>query len=192
MKTRVFVILLSFFVMPIYGQSMLGVRGAFNMSSLTTGEVMTKLGFNLGSIYSMPITDQWYFQPSLLVSLNGSKSISPSNPHYSAYTYGIETPIIFSYRFGDEDLNVGLDIGVYTRYGFSGGYWIDSKEGRIKPKLYDYHKRFDVGPQAGFSIIVNKIYIGYSFQFGLIKPWEIRKGNYYTSSINLGYLFELN
>lgn len=178
-----------------YSQTMIGLRGGFNISSLSTGDAKSKMGFNVGGIYTTPISDRWHFQPSVLFSLNGVKSdiVKENNQSldYSAYFYSIEIPLIFSARWGDEDVNLGFDVGPFLRYGLFGGYWQDTEIGRIRPDIFDYQKRFDVGPQVGFSVIASKLYIGYSFQFGLIKPWENKRGHYYNSSINIGYMFEI-
>ena len=62
-------------------QSFLGVRSSFNISSLTTREAKSRPGFNLGVMYSTPISHSWHFQPALLYNLSGSKSATNFKPH---------------------------------------------------------------------------------------------------------------
>lgn len=191
MKRIALMVLLSLVFGCMYSQTMIGVRGGFNISSMSTGEAKSKIGFNVGGIFTTPVSDRWHFQPSVLFSLNGVKSADNYSPDYSAYFYSVETPLLFSARWGDEDINIGFDMGPFLRYGLFGGYWTDTDTERIKPDIFDYQKRFDVGPQIGFSVIANGLYIGYSFQYGLIKPWENKRGHYYNSAINIGYLFNI-
>lgn len=191
MKKIIFSVLLSFVVFGVYSQSQLGIKGAFSISSLSTGGAKSRPAFDIGIIYNTPISEKWYFQPNLLFTLTGAKASNRYRPDFSAYTYALEMPLTFSYRYGDEDISVGLDMGPFVRYGLFGNYWTDSDAGRIEPDLFDYQKRFDAGPQIGFSVIAHGLYVGYSFQYGLIKPWEHMRGNYYKSSINIGYLFSL-
>lgn len=193
MKKIYIVILLLVTFLTVNAQSRLGVKGAFDITSLSTASAKNRMGFNIGGMYSTHITDSWYFQPGLSLAFVGSKSAKKEKLDYSAYCYYLEAPMNFSCRFGDDDISFGVDMGAFFRYGLFGGYWTDTeKEGRIRPNIFDFHKRFDVGPQIGFSAIVSGLYFGYSFQFGLIKPWENRRGNYYSSGINIGYLFEIN
>ncbi|MBF0574814.1 outer membrane beta-barrel protein [Dysgonomonas sp. GY617] len=197
MKKAIIIILLSVLT---YGsansQSFLGVRGSFNVSSLSTGSSKSRPGFSVGAMYSTQVSDYWYFQPALLYNLEGSKSVRGFKPAYSAYTYNLEVPLIMSRRFGDEDISFGLDVGPFLKYGLHGGYWVDNLETkeRDRPNVFDYKNRFDVGPQIGFSAMVYGLYIGYSFQFGVIKAWKEesnRRGNYYNSCMTFGYLFQI-
>lgn len=194
MKKTIIIILLSVLTFgTIHSQSYLGVRGSFDITSLSTGSAKTRPGFSVGAMYSTQLSDNWYFQPALLYNMFSTKSVENYKPAYSARTHNIEIPLTFSRRFGDHDLSFGLDVGPFLKYGIDGKYWYDdlSSGERVKPNVFDHQKRFDVGPQIGFSIIAYGLYIGYSFQFGLIKPWEDRNGNNYSSSMTFGYLFQI-
>lgn len=194
MKKTLIIILLSVLT---YGsansQSYLGFRGSFNISSLSTGSAKSRPGFSVGAMYSTHLSDYWYFQPAILYNLAGSKSINKFKPAYSAYTYNLEVPLILSRRFGDDEISFGLDFGPFMKYGLHGGYWVDDPTTgeRTRPDVFDHQKRFDVGPQVGFSVIVYGLYIGYSFQYGMIKAWDDRRGNYYNSCMTFGYLFQV-
>jgi len=191
MKKVIIILVISLICINGYSQSYLGLKGSFSISTLTTGNVGSRPGFDVGAIMFTPISDSWYFQPNLLLSLNGAKSAENYDPDFSAYFYSIETPLLFSYRLGDEQVSFGFDVGVFARYALSGKYWTDTAEGRIRPDLFDFHKRFDVGPQVGISVIANGIYMGCGVQCGLIKPWDNMRGNYLNYNLSFGYLFEL-
>ncbi|HCO67231.1 MAG TPA: hypothetical protein DIT04_05675 [Dysgonomonas sp.] len=191
MKRVIVIILTSLIAINGYSQTYLGFKGAFSISSLTTGDAGSRPGFNVGAVLFTPVSESWYFNPNILFSLNGAKSAENYDPDFSSHFYSIETPILLSYRIGDEQVSFGFDMGVFARYGLFGGYWTDTAEGRIKPDIFDSHKRFDVGPQLGMSVIVNKIYMGCGVQYGLIKPWENRRGKYLNYNLSFGYLFEL-
>ncbi|SHG29753.1 outer membrane beta-barrel protein [Dysgonomonas macrotermitis] len=188
-------VLLLFFILLgytlSYSQTFIGFRGSGNITSLSTADAKSRFGFKAGGMLSTPLSEKLFFQPSLLVSLDGSKSAKKYNPDYSASTYSLEVPLMLSLRAGDEDVSVGFDFGAFARYAFAGSYWTDSDEGRIKPDIFDSYKRFNFGPQVGFSVMVNGFYIGSSFQFGVIKPWDGKRGCSYNYGINIGYLFEL-
>lgn len=178
-------------VFATQAQTYLGVRGGVNISSMSTSNAQSRIGFKAGAMLSTYVSDSWCFQPSVLVTLDGSKAADKYKPKYSAYTYALEVPLIMSKRWGDEDVSIGLDMGVFGRYAFDGNYWTNTTEGRVKSDIFKDFKRFDVGPQVGFSVIINSLYIGSSFQMGLIKPWDGKRGNSYSYGINIGYLFEL-
>lgn len=191
MKKVFILILLSLICINGYSQTYLGLKGSFSISTLTTGASGSRPGFDIGAMMFTPISENWYFHPNILFSLNGAKSAENYNPDFSVYTYSIETPLLFSYRLGDEEVSFGFDTGLFIRYGLFGGYWTDTENGRIKPDLFDYHKRFDLGPQAGMSIIANNIYMGCGVQWGLIKPLENVRGSYLNYSLSFGYLFSM-
>lgn len=184
-----FVILLGY--NTVSAQTRIGLRGSGQITSLASADAGSRFGFKAGGMLSTPISDRIYFQPSILVSLDGSKSAKKYKPSYSASTYSVETPLMFSLRGGDEDVSVGFDFGAFARYAFSGSYWTDSPEGRIKPDIFDSHKRFNFGPQVGFSVMMGNLYLGSSFQYGVIKPWSGKRGTSYSYGVNIGYLFEL-
>lgn len=184
-----FVILLGYNLAS--AQTRLGLRGSGQITSLSTADAASRFGFKVGGMLSTPVSDKLYFQPAILLSLDGSKSADKYKPSYSASTYSVETPLMFSIRGGDEDVSVGFDFGGFARYAFSGSYWTDSAEGRIKPDIFDSHKRFNFGPQVGFSVMVGSLYLGSSFQYGVIKPWSRKRGGSYSYGVNIGYLFEI-
>lgn len=196
MKQAIIILLLSVLT---YGsansQSYLGMRGSFNISSLSTGSSKSRPGFSVGAMYSTQLNDNWYFQPALLYNLEGSRSVNGANPAYSVYRYNLEVPLILSHRYGDDEISFGLDFGPFIKYGLHGGYWVDdiASGERIRPNIFDHQKRFDIGPQIGFSVLVYGLYIGYSFQFGMIKPWKdsSQRGNYYNSCMTFGYMFQI-
>lgn len=194
MKKAIIIILLSVLICSnADSQTNIGFRSSFNLSSLSTGSAMNRPGFSIGAMLSQEISDGWYFQPAIVYSFESNKPVKGFKPAYSASAYNLEVPLMLSRRMGDEDISFGVDFGAFAKYGLYGKYWVDdltTKE-RTKPDLFDHKNRFDVGPQAGFSIMVYNLYIAYSFQFGLIKPWDDRRGNSYNSSVTFGYLFSI-
>lgn len=192
MKRATFLVVLIFFTFHIANaQSRLGFRASGQITSMSTSEAASRFGFSAGAMFSSQLTDNLYLQPSLVVSLDGSKAADKYKPDYSGYTYSVEAPIALSLRGGDEDLSVGFDFGGFARYAFAGSYWTDSPEGRIKPDIFDHHKRFNFGPMIGFSVMVGNAYLGSSFQYGVIKQWSGKRGCDYSYGVNIGYLFEL-
>lgn len=186
-------VLLSLTVCNVYSQTLLGFKGGLNVSSLSTSQAKSRPGFHAGALLSMPLSEssKWFFQSGIEFTMNGEKSADKYDPDFSSYIYSLETPLIMSYRVGDDEINLGFDAGVFLRYGLFGHYWTDSEEGRIEPDVFDKQKRFDVGPQLGFSVIAYGIYMGCSVQYGLIKPWDNIKGNRYNYRISFGYMFRL-
>lgn len=186
------IILLSISFISTYGQSHLGIKGSYSFSSMGTSEAESRPGFDIGGFYSTPISEFWFFQPGIQFSLDGVKASDKFSYDYSASLYSLETPLLFSFRFGNNnDLNFGLDAGIFARYNLFGSYWVGVEGGRIEPDLFDVHKRFDFGPQVGFSLKANNIYMASGLKYGLIKPWKDKKGHYYNFFISFGYIFEL-
>lgn len=184
-----FVILLGYSITS--AQTRLGLRGSGQITSLSTADAKSRFGFKVGGMLSTPLSDKLYFQPALLLSLDGSKAADKYKPKYSAYTYSLEAPLMLSLRGGDDEVSVGFDFGAFARYAFSGNYWVNSTKGRTEPDIFDSYKRFNFGPQIGFSVMVNSLYLGSSFQYGVIKPWNGKRGCPYSYGVNIGYLFEI-
>lgn len=191
MKKLFLVLLLLISVSCAYSQSYIGFKSGVNVSSLTSSTSRSKAGYSIGGFYDKTLSDRWHFLPSLMLSYNQSASAKRVDQSYSSQAYSIETPLLMSYQVGDEDFAFMLDFGPYLRYGLFGKSWQDTESGRTRFNTFDSQKRFDVGAQGGFGLMMNQFYVNFSTQYGVLTPWKNKQGTNFNYNLTLGYAFEL-
>lgn len=192
MKTSFFALVFFLAGVSSFAQTYIGVKASMNASSLTSRESSGKLGYSVGGFMDIPISDSFYFSPNLQFSLNQPQAAEKYNPDFVLQAYSIEVPLLLSYRMGEDNLALALSFGPYFRYGLFGNSWTKESNGqKVKFNTFDVLKRFDYGPQGGVKLIMNEVNVGFSLQYGLIRPTDTRRGNNFTFNLTFGYSFEL-
>lgn len=192
MKTSLFILALFLAGLSTYAQTFIGAKASMNISSLTSSQSQGNIGYSVGGFMDIPISNSLNFSPNLLFSLNQPQAAKNYDPDFVLQAYSIEVPLLLSYKIGEDNLALALDFGPYFRYGLFGNSWIKGLNGeKVKFDTFDVLKRFDFGPQGGIRLIMNEINMGFSLQYGLLKPTDTRRGNNFTFNLTLGYSFEL-
>lgn len=192
MKRIILAVILSVFIVSGYAQDYLGFKAGVNVATLTSSQSRAKAGYSVGMFYDKAVTDSWHLFPSVSLAYTQSASSKGSLPTYSSQSYAVEVPLLLSYRVGDENIALMFDFGPFARYGFYGKSWIDAGNGRQEFNTFSKKENLDFGAQAGFGACMSQFYINFAVQYGMVKPWEDRRGNSFNYSLSLGYAFSLN
>ncbi|AXT49539.1 PorT family protein [Aquimarina sp. BL5] len=124
----------------------------------------SKLGFHIGAVVEIPITEKFAFQPELLFSTQGVKEEEAGVDFKLNLNY-INVPLIFKYYFIE-----GLNIEIGPQVGFlvSAKAKADSNDTDVK----DQFKTLDLGANIG---------LGYQLDMGLFF-----QGRYNYGITNIG------
>lgn len=207
-----------------------GVRGGLNISNAAdkyTGKLedgesksdyesdfKSRIGFHLGVILDLGLSESFYIQPGLFFTTRGMKFKEDSDGDTYETKYHLnylQLPILASYRFALTDkIKWHVNAGPYLACGLGGKVkWENSYDGETEKGDYKAFgtadedsdeekgglKRFDAGLSFGTGISINKVYFGLTYDLGLAniadkKEWgddfKIKNRNF---AITVGYNF---
>lgn len=157
-------------------QNSWGVRVGMNISSASDKvdegpepDYKNKVGFRIGVIGDLGLTEHFYIQPGLYFTTLGAKQEVLGKDATVNLNY-LQLPVLFSYRFNvAENVKLHINAGPYIGYGIGGkikyaGVKIDAfGDGEDEGGL----KRFDAGLSFGAGISVKQIYFGLNYDLGL-------------------------
>jgi hypothetical protein len=165
---------LTFAVTSVQAQVKFGAKVGLNLSTMTlknSGIAMDPkalVGFHVGVISEIPLTENFVLQPALLYSSKGSKysfvgeevSISPGF---------IELPVNAAYKFDIGNMKFFLNAGPYFAYGISGKIKSGGSSESIKFGSDDNAdmKPFDVGVNFGAGLEITNFFISLNYELGL-------------------------
>ena len=160
-----------------------GIRAGLNLATTKFGDsyegTSMTVGFHLGVVADIKLTDMFYFTPGLLYSGKGYKydEIETASASY------VDIPLVFSARFGDiEQVQFQVNAGPYVAMGVGGK--IKSEKLNHEKDFFDYYKGFDYGLSLGGGLLISShFYVGLSLQVGFA---DYRNQNI---SIGVGYNF---
>jgi hypothetical protein len=165
------------------------VLGGVNFQNLTgldhSGDKLTNsllTGYHAGVNVQIPIVPAFCFQPDLLYSLKGAKSISGSLTSTTKVSY-IEMPLnlVYKGKLGNGYIMIGF--GPYVGYGIGGKVITKAGENTLEtdvtfqntvaltdPLLETYFKSFDAGGNifAGYEMAAG-LFFQLNTQLGLMK-----------------------
>lgn len=204
-----------------------GVRAGLNVSKIAgqyspdSGDKLdfnSRVGFQVGAVVDIPITNGFYVQPGLLFTTRGAKEkFSYSEAGYSEETSTkyrpmyLQIPVLASFRADvSESVNVQVHVGPHFAFGL-GGKCKDSysdSDGLSESQKYPFFgestenearfgaKRFDFGLSFGAGVTLREhYYVGIVYDLGLVnmaidKEWgKEAKFHNRNFSIQLGYNF---
>ncbi len=142
-----------------------GIKGGVNTNELsivstdreedeTTKLSASKIGFQIGGVAELSLSDNFAIQPNLLFTLKGGKF--PMSP-YNINIYSIELPINLLYKTNGFFAGAGPNLG----YGISGKV-------KVNNRTFDVFDEEEAGelPLKRFEVGANLI-MGYQFSSGL-------------------------
>lgn len=106
-------------------KTVFGLKGGLNMSKFISpsdpgGEYHLfkyKFGFQVGGFAEIKLKGNFYLQPELLFSLQGTKQINPINrTYYNTNEFYFTLPLMFNYKFLE---NYGVELGPQINYLFA-------------------------------------------------------------------------
>lgn len=209
------------------GKVSYGIRAGLNVSDIV-GEygpdaddrldMNSRVGFHIGGVVDIPITNGFYVQPGLSLTTRGAKEKSTyREAGYSEETSTryrpmyLQIPVLASFRADvSESVNVQVNVGPHFAFGLGGkckDTYCDS-DGLSESQKYPFFdestanearfgaKRFDFGLSFGAGVILRKhYYVGIVYDLGLVnmaidKEWgKEAKFHNRNFSIQLGYNF---
>lgn len=209
------------------GKILYGIRAGLNVSNLAgeygpdSGDELdfdSRVGFHVGGVVDIPITNGFYVQPGLLFSTRGAKDkYSYSESGYSEEATSkyrpiyLEIPVLASFRADvSSAVNVQVNVGPHFAFGLGGqckeAY--NDSDGNSESVKYPFFgestdkedhfgaKRFDFGLTFGAGVMLwEHYYVGIAYDFGLVnmavdKEWgDKAKFRNRNFSIQLGYNF---
>lgn len=195
MKKITFLLLLLYFPMITFAQW--GIKGGGGISSISGSKLFEpRFSGHIGGLYSLQLSNKWYFQPELLFVTTGANLKNDGAVLKDGYIkmYAFEAPLNISYRpcIGHK-LNLIFDFGLYIRSAIYGSkkylYYSDIDPNMVKGSPFDAYNRFDTGFNLGIGIQRSQYFINFTYLRGL--SHAAKNMNYYNQSIriSLGYLF---
>ena len=155
------------------------------------------VGFHLGGLAEIPLSDNFVLQPAILYSAKGSSyslDIGEATYEMSMGPNFIEVPIYFAYKFELESVGLFLKAGPYGAYAVGGQGKADDEEdwdlefGEGEDKDM---KPLDFGLGIGGGVDFNNLIISLQYEFGLtnLAPVDDAEMKISVFSISIGYLF---
>jgi hypothetical protein len=167
-----------FVFISLQGQVKFGPKAGVNLSTMTLKssgfsiDPTMLVGFHVGVISEISITDNLVLQPGIFYSTKGSKyKISYSQFSYEASiapSY-IDIPINLGYYFGTGKTKIALFAGPYIAYGIGGKSESDGESADISFGNTDDNdmKPLDFGLNIGAGVNLNGLLISAQYGLGL-------------------------
>lgn len=186
----------------VQAQMKFGPVAGVNFSKMTLKyggisiDPMMMVGFHLGGLAEIPLSDNFVLQPAIMYSTKGSRySLDMGEADYemSMGPNFIEVPIYFAYKFELESMILFLKAGPYGAYAVGGQGKADEEdwdlefgEGEEKDM-----KPLDFGLGVGGGIEFNNLIVSVQYEFGLtnLAPVDDAEMKISVFSISIGYLF---
>lgn len=180
------------------GEITFGVRAGMNISNIS-GEygpksklnLDSRIGFQVGAIVDLPITNGFYIQPGLFITTRGAKKKTTERDE--EYTYKstdkynpiyLQIPVLASFRTDiSQSVKVQVNVGPYFSLGLGGkqkseyeetGLSTEKEEMPFFGKSTDKEehfgaKRFDLGLSFGAGVTIKEhYYVGIQYDLGLM------------------------
>lgn len=182
------------------GEIAFGVRAGMNISNIS-GEygpdkddkldLDSRIGFQVGAVVDLPITNGFYIQPGLFITTRGAKKKYTERDEEYSYTstkkYNpiyLQIPVLASFRTDiSPSVKVQVNVGPYFSLGLGGkekseyeetGYSTEKEEIPFFGKSTDKEehfgaKRFDLGLSFGAGVTIREhYYVGIQYDLGLM------------------------
>lgn len=174
----------------------LGVKGGMNISKFggnsntPFSEYTGKVGFHIGGIVELPLTEKFSIQPELLYSLNGTNINSGGR---EIRTNNLQLPIIAKYYIIN---GLSAEAGPVFGYLLSAKYeaTLTSQSGRETIDITDNYKSVDIAFGLGASYkLKSDLFFGLRYNFGLSNINDVDINNSKIRSnvfqVSAGYFF---
>lgn len=182
---------LSFFVFAFasHMNAQFGVKGGINLASLQQEGIEadleniqdgTILGFQLGAMYRLSLTDNLKLQPEVLYIQKGGKqdyevvAIDRQTEVQTFYNY-LEVPVMLQYYFGEEATGFMVEGGLFAGLAMSGKNEVttvlmgETSEATTEFNFddQDNQKRLDYGVSFGLGYALNNLTFNLRYNFGI-------------------------
>lgn len=198
MKKLVLTVLFGMIALVGFSQVRWDVKVGMSFSNQTKLDDAKALpGFTLGVGMDYAFTDNWSFQPGLMISSKGYKYKEEGWKSTTRPIY-LDIPLLATYKVNiTDDVKFVIDAGPYLAVGLGGKYKDDDNDDwKVFDKDGEDWKRFDLGIQWGIGVELSEHYlINLTGQNGFITPYDFPneykgdKPRNMTFTIGVGYRF---
>ncbi len=176
----------------------LGVRGGLNFANITKNQpnnLSTRIGFNLGGVVDIGLSEHFSIQPGLQISTKGAKSGSD----YIFRTTYLEVPVYALYHYKLEKISFFGGAGPYLALGVGGQEIAGGNRQSIAWGESGAWHRGDAG--LGFILgieIKPGFQAGINYDLGLVNIHKQANGGDNITAYNrvfglfIGYMFDLS
>ena len=193
MKKMIILVILAVATVSTFAQKF-GVKAGVNLSSYYGDDAKgskTLTGFQVGGLYEMPLSEGFFLQPELLLTLKGAKSAVGDLKMKPFY---LQVPVKAMYKL---DLGTGkftLAAGPYAAIGIAGKVSSGSESANLFTKedgaTEAMLKRFDLGLSSGIGYEFNSgLFINFESSLGFLNVAKDSKMKNSTLSLVAGFKF---
>lgn len=146
-------------------------------------------GYHISALVDFPISDRFSIETGVSFSTRGTEieyhemeiDIDPFTGQTDFYEYSsdetvkmtyLELPVTTKYRFPiNDNVNICAQAGAYLGYALSGSYsYYDDFTDQNVQESFDWEEmnRFDAGATAGVGVEIGRLFIGTSYDLGLV------------------------
>lgn len=165
-----------------------GIRAGLNVPKVNekikgddgewSSDYKSKVGFHLGVIADLGLSESFYIQPGLYFTTKGAKADYEGMTEKLNLSY-LQLPILASYRFNlGGDTKLHINVGPYFALGVGGKFKYEEDGETYKIDAFGTSdedsdeekgglKRFDAGLAFGAGVSFGKIYAGLNYDLGL-------------------------
>ena len=192
MKKLVLTVLFGMIALVGFSQVRWDVKVGMSFSNQTKLDDAKALpGFTLGVGMDYAFTDNWSFQPGLMISSKGYKYKEEGWKSTTRPIY-LDIPLLAAYKFSvAEGVKIVIDAGPYLAIGVGGKYKDDDDDDwKIFDEDGENWKRFDLGIQYGIGLELSDRYlINLTGQNGFIDVADGGDAKNMSFAIGVGYRF---
>lgn len=192
MKKVILIVLVALASVSVSAQKF-GVKGGMNLSSYYGGDtegVKTIVGFQLGGVYEIPLSGDFYLQPEALLSLKGAKSTDDLKikPFY------LEIPVRAMYKLSAGSGKLTIATGPYLGFGLFGKMSNSEESANLFTKVDGADaallKRFDLGISSAVGYeLASGLFFNVESSLGFLNVAEDSKMKNTTIALVAGFKF---
>jgi len=138
-----------------------GIKGGLNFTNLFIDDIDDEnigIGFQVGIVGKLPLTEVFAIQPELLYTQKGATAVFDAVDQEVAFNLNyIQLPLLMNFNLGDV---FNIHAGPYAAYLLNANVDFDLDK--------DNFNTFDAGLSVGFEVGVRNLSVGARYDYGLI------------------------
>jgi len=178
MKKKLLMAILILATVSTYAQKF-GVKAGANLSSYSGSDAKdldSRIGFQVGGLYELPISGDFFIQPEALLTLNGAK-VSATGNSSSINPLYIQVPVKALYKLAVGPGKITVATGPYFALGIAGKFTTTSGGTSISQNLFTKEN-------GASEAILNSFDLGLSSAVG----YELSSGIFFNLESTIGFL----
>jgi hypothetical protein len=198
MKKTVFLVILAMATISLSAQKF-GLKAGLNFSSYygsDATDLKTLMGFQVGGLYEMPLSDNFFLEPSAMLTMKGAKSSGVIDSNMKPFY--LEVPVRAMYKMDAGPGKFTLAVGPYVAMGLFGKSTTTLGGASISINLFTKEggeteamlKRFDMGISSAIGYeLTNGLFFDVESSLGLLNVSSGSNTKNTTVSVVVGLKF---